>query len=152
MGPMHDSDNMIPPKSTAPASIVPFAKAPSSMTYSSGSSVAAKSSGTSSKLPSSYSSQVRNAVSDQAVQQEELCSSKSSLCILTCRLPVRHGDNGTQHTYYALAQGALPAILYKAGAGHPTSGTARCAPLMRLANRVPALHEVSTILLTLLAK
>lgn len=69
MGPMHDSDNIIPPKSTAPASIVPFAKAPSSMTLSSGSSaaLAPKQSGSSSKLPSSYSSQVRRALADQAV-------------------------------------------------------------------------------------
>ena len=34
---MHDSDNIIPPKSTAaPASIVPFAQAPSSMNSSQG--------------------------------------------------------------------------------------------------------------------
>lgn len=82
---MHDSDNIIPPKSTAPASIVPFARAPSSMgAYSGGSSaassavvaasaaaLAAKHSGGSSKVPSSsFASQVRLSVSTQAVHEE----------------------------------------------------------------------------------
>ena len=64
---MHDSDNIIPPKSTAPASIVPFSKAPSSMTSSAGSSavLAAKHSGGASKVPSSsFASQVRRAAPD----------------------------------------------------------------------------------------
>ena len=69
---MHDSDNIIPPKSTAPASIVPFSKAPSSMSSSSGSSavLAGKHSGSASKTTaSSFASQVRRPVPDWALQQ-----------------------------------------------------------------------------------